>query len=41
VVSTAVFKFSEGDKTDQKVLKISGIGKFPFVNSTEEKLNFE
>jgi hypothetical protein len=41
VVSTAVFKFNEADKTVQKVLKISGIGKFPFVNLSTEKLDFE
>ena len=41
IVSTAVFKFSEGDKTAQKVLKMSGIGKFPFVNLSNEKLDFE
>jgi hypothetical protein len=41
IVTTAVFKFSEGDKTAQKVLKMSGIGKFPFVNLSNEKLNFD
>lgn len=41
IVSTAVFKFSEGEKTAQKVLKMSGIGKFPFVNLSNEKLDFE
>lgn len=41
VVCTAVFKFQEGEKTTQKVLKISGIGKFPFVNLSTEKLDFE
>jgi len=40
-VSTVVFIFKEGDKTHQRVLKMSGIGKFPFVNISEEKLNFE
>ena len=41
IVSTAIFKFMEGDKTAQKVLKMSGIGKFPFVNLSNEKLDFE
>jgi len=41
VLSTAVFKFQEGDKTAQKVLKMSGIGKFPYVNLSHEKLDFE
>jgi hypothetical protein len=41
IVSTAVFKLSEGEKTASKVLKMSGIGKFPFMNLTNEKLNFE
>lgn len=41
IVSSAVFKFQEGDKTTQKVLKMSGIGKFPFVNLSTEKLDFE
>lgn len=41
VVSTAVFNFQEGEKTAQKVLKMSGIGKFPFVNISQEKMDFE
>jgi hypothetical protein len=40
-VSTAVFKFKEGDKVTQKVLKMSGIGKFPFINASDEKINFD
>lgn len=41
VVQTAVISFKEEDKIHQRVLKMSGIGKFPFVNISEEKLNFE
>ena len=41
VVSTAVFTFKEGDKSHSKVVKLSGIGKFPFIELSEEKLNFE
>jgi len=41
VVTTAVFIFKDDEKTHQRVLKISGIGKFPFVHASEEKLNFE
>lgn len=41
IISTAIFTFTEGDKTCQKVLKMSGIGKYPYVNLTDEKLNFE
>jgi hypothetical protein len=41
IISTAVFKFQEGNKTASKVLKMSGIGKFPFVEATTDKINFE
>lgn len=41
VISTAVFNFSEGDNSAQKVLKMSGIGKFPFISLSHEKLDFE
>jgi len=40
-VSTAIFKFKEGEKITQKVLKMSGIGKFPFINASDEKINFD
>jgi len=30
-----------GETNHQRVLKMSGIGKFPFVNISTEKLNFE
>ena len=40
-VSTAVFNFSEGNNTLQRVLKMSGIGKFPFVSLNHERLDFE
>ena len=38
---TAIFKFKEGEKITQKVLKMSGIGKFPFINASDEKINFD
>ena len=41
IIASAVFNFREGDKSHTSVLKMSGIGKFPFVNISEEKLNFE
>lgn len=41
VLSTAIFKFQEGEKEASKVLKMSGIGKFPFVDLSHEKLDFE
>ena len=41
IISTAIFTFTEGDKTCTKVLKMSGIGKYPYVNLSDEKLNFE
>lgn len=40
-VCTCVFNFSEGNKTHQRVLKMSGIGKFPFVSINHERLDFE
>jgi len=41
IIASAVLNFHEGDKSFTRVLKMSGIGKFPFVNINEEKLNFE
>ena len=41
VIATAVFTFKEGEKQHTQVLKLSGIGKFPYVNISENKLNFE
>ena len=41
VISTAVVSLSEGDNQVQKVLKMSGIGKFPFVSISSQKLDFE
>lgn len=40
-VSTAVFNFKEGNNSTQRVLKMSGIGKFPFVSINHERLDFE
>lgn len=36
-----MFNFSEGNNTLQRVLKMSGIGKFPFVSINHERLDFE
>ena len=41
IIASAVFKFIEGEHTGQRVLKMSGIGKFPFVTINHEKLDFE
>ena len=41
IIASAVFKFVEGEHTGQRVLKMSGIGKFPFVSINHEKLDFE
>ena len=41
IISSAVFKFFEGEHTGQRVVKMSGIGKFPFVSINHEKLDFE
>ena len=41
VISTVVVNLGEGDFSAQKVLKMSGIGKFPFVSINHEKLDFE
>lgn len=41
IISTAIFNFTEGEKSCQKVLKMSGIGKYPYVNLSDDKLNFE
>jgi hypothetical protein len=40
VIATVVFKFSEGEE-GSKVLKISAIGKYPFLTINQEKLDFE
>lgn len=41
IISSCIFNFKEGENTHTRVLKVSGIGKFPFINLNEEKLNFE
>lgn len=41
VISTVVVSLGEGDYSAQKVVKMSGIGKFPFVSINHEKLDFE
>ena len=40
VVSTVIFKFSEGEE-GSRVLKLSAIGKYPFLTINHEKLDFE
>lgn len=40
VVSTVIFKFSEGEDSS-RVLKLSAIGKYPFLTINHEKLDFE
>jgi hypothetical protein len=40
-ISSAVFTFQEGNKSAQKVLKMSGIGKYPFVEINHDKIDFE
>lgn len=40
LVSTVIFKFSEGEE-GMKVLKLSAIGKYPFLTINQEKLDFE
>jgi len=40
VIATAVFKFSEGDET-VRVLKMSAVGKYPFITINQEKIDFE
>jgi hypothetical protein len=41
VISTVVVNLAAGDATAQRVLKMSGIGKFPFVSISAEKADFE
>jgi hypothetical protein len=41
VISTVVVSLGEGDDSAQKVVKMSGIGKFPFVSINHDKLDFE
>ena len=40
IVSTVIFKFSEGEESS-RVLKLSAIGKYPFLTINSEKLDFE
>jgi hypothetical protein len=41
IIQTAVISLEGQDKPVQRIIKMSGVGKFPFVNISEEKLNFE
>jgi hypothetical protein len=40
VIATAVFKFTNGEE-GSKVLKISAIGKYPFLTINQERFDFE
>jgi hypothetical protein len=40
-ITSAVFVFQEGSRTAKKVLKMSGIGKYPFVEISTDKIDFE
>jgi hypothetical protein len=41
VVSTAIVTIKEEEKSHARIVKMSGIGKFPFVHASDEKVNFE
>lgn len=40
IIASAVFKFS-GSEEGSKVLKLSAIGKYPFLTINQEKFDFE
>lgn len=40
VIATAVFKFTNAEE-GSKVLKMSAIGKYPFVTLNQERFDFE
>ena len=40
-ITSAVFTFQEGSRSAKKVLKMSGIGKYPFVEINTDKIDFE
>jgi len=40
VIATAIFKFTEGEELN-KVLKFSAIGKYPFLEISQERIDFE
>jgi hypothetical protein len=39
-VATAIFKFFEGEETT-RVLKMSAIGKYPFLTINKKRIDFE
>jgi hypothetical protein len=41
IISTAIIEFIQGESVQQKVLRMSGIGKFPFLSINNDKLDFE
>ena len=40
LIATAVFKFYDGEESS-RVLKMSAVGKYPFLTISSEKLDFE
>jgi hypothetical protein len=40
LIATAVFKFFDGEESS-RVLKMSAVGKYPFLTISSEKLDFE
>ena len=40
IIATVVFKFSEGEE-GSKVLKLSAIGKYPFLTINQDRIDFE
>ena len=40
-ITSAVFTLKEGSKSAKKVLKMSGIGKYPFIEISTDKIDFE
>lgn len=40
MIASAVFKFHDGEESS-RVLKISAIGKYPFLTLNQDKIDFE
>lgn len=40
-ITSAVFNFQEGNRSVKRVLKMSGIGKYPFIEISTDKIDFE
>jgi hypothetical protein len=41
IIATVVFKYSSGNEEGSKVLKLSAIGKYPFLTINHERFDFE